>query len=265
VVAILTRGHGRISAALIERFPSLRVVARCGVGLDNIDLAAAAARGIPVVYAPGSTTNAVAEHTVMLMLAAARRLRQVTEAVHNGHWEVRQNYRAAELNGRTLGIVGLGSIGRRVAELAAALGMRVITWSRSRPLLSLEEVVREADVVSLHVALTPETRHLIGARELAVMKPGSILINTARGAVIDQRALAAALEQGRPAFFAADVLDLQPPDADEPLLRSERTLFTPHIAALTDRTYRTMCVSTAENVLAILRGEQPAAGSVYGG
>ena len=266
--AVLTRGRGRISASLMADFPNLRVVARCGVGLDNIDTAAAHKRGIAVVYAPGSTTTAVAEHTLLLMLAAARRIQPIANAVTAGDWAVRDSYQGSELAGKTLGVIGLGAIGRRVAELATAFGMHVVSWSRASydsryPARPFRELLATADIVSLHIALTPETRHLIGATELALMQPGALLINTARGGLIDQQALADALEQRRLGAFATDVLDPEPPAASERLLHSENVLITPHIAALTDTTYRAMCVRTATNVLAILRGEQPEAAALY--
>jgi len=268
VVAIVTRGRGQIAAGLIAACPALRAVARCGVGLDNIDSAAAAARGVAVVYAPGSTTGAVAEHTLLLMLAAARRLVAAAQAVRANGWEFRDGYQGFDLAGRTLGIVGMGAIGQRVARLAEGLGMRVIYWSRRRrsagdTYVELHELMATADVISLHVELTPETNHLIGARELALLKPGAILINTARGAVVDQRTVADALREGRLAAFAADVLEREPPAPDDALLGDERVIITPHIAALTDVTYRTMCMRTAANLLAVLRGEPPEAESLY--
>ncbi|MBC8161290.1 MAG: hydroxyacid dehydrogenase [Roseiflexaceae bacterium] len=268
VVAILTRGRGRISAALMARCPGLRVVARCGVGLDNIDVQAAHERGIAVIYAPGSTTAAVAEHTLMLMLAAARKLHPIATAVSDNDWAARDTYRGIELTGKSIGIVGLGAAGRRVAELAQAFGMQVLTWSRTSrdsryESVSLDTLLERADVVTLHAALTPATRHLIGVRELALMKPQALLINTARGGLIDQRALGDALERGAIGGFAADVLDPEPPAASERLLRNPSVLVTPHIAALTDVTYRAMCVRTAANVLAVLRGDQPERESVY--
>jgi phosphoglycerate dehydrogenase-like enzyme len=253
---------------LIDALPDLRVVARCGVGLDNVDVQAAAERGIVVVYAPGSTTTAVAEHTLLLMLALARRLLPTANAVCSQQWAVRNGYQGMELAGKTLGIIGMGMIGQRVAQLASALGMAVIYWNRSASpgpgqAVSLDELLRQADVLSVHVALSPETRHLIGARQLAQMKPGALLINTARGAIVDQAAVAQALATGHLGGFAADVLDVEPPAADEPLLSQANALLTPHIAALTTDTYRLMCVYTVTNVLAILRGEQPAPESVY--
>jgi D-3-phosphoglycerate dehydrogenase / 2-oxoglutarate reductase len=268
VEAILTRGRGRITRELMAACPNLRVVARCGVGLDNIDVQAAAQRAVQVIYAPGSTTTAVAEHTLMLMLALARRLSPLAAAVKAGEWGVRDGYSGMELAGKRLGVVGLGAIGQRVAELATALGMQVIYWSRSRrderfSGAALEELLRQADVISLHTALTAETRHLIGGRELMLMKPSALLINTARGAIVDQQAVCEALSEGRIRGFAADVLAEEPPDPHDPLLQSERALITPHTAALTDATYRAICVRTAENVLAILRGEAADPGAVY--
>jgi phosphoglycerate dehydrogenase-like enzyme len=212
----------------------------------------------------------VAEHTVLLMLALARRLRPLANAVAEGNWAVRNGYTGIELAGKHLGVVGMGSIGRRVAELASALGMKVSYWSRQSQdqrfqALSLEALLRQADVVSLHLALTPQTYHLIGRPELALLKPSALLINTARGAIIDQTALCEALEAGLLGGFAADVLAVEPPDPHDRLLQSEKTLMTPHAAALTDTTYRTICVRTASNILAILRGESPEATSVFAG
>jgi D-3-phosphoglycerate dehydrogenase / 2-oxoglutarate reductase len=268
IVAILTRGRGRVSRGLMEGCPELRVVARCGVGLDNVDLEAARERSIPVVYAPGSTTDTVAEHTLMLMLALSRRLCALSGAVADGRWEARAGYDGTELKGKKLGVVGLGAIGRRVAALAEAFGMHIRYSNRSArevpyERLALEELLKESDVVSIHLRLTERTRHLLGGRELALTKPGALLINTSRGAVIDQCALAAALQEGRLGGFAADVLEEEPPDPSEELLKSERVLITPHVAALTEETYREMCVRTAKNVLAVLRGEQPERESVY--
>jgi phosphoglycerate dehydrogenase-like enzyme len=188
--------------------------------------------------------------------------------VRVGGWEFRNGYQGSDLAGRTLGIIGMGAIGQRVAWMAEGLGMKVIYWSRRRrsadhTYVELADLLATADVISLHVELTSETNHLIGARELALVKPGAILINTARGAVIDQPALAAALREGRLAAFAADVLEREPPAPDDALLGDERVILTPHIAALTDVTYRAMCVRTAANLLAVLRGEQPEAVSLY--
>jgi phosphoglycerate dehydrogenase-like enzyme len=270
VEAILTRGRGQIRRQLMQGLTALRVVARCGVGLDNIDTDAAAELGIPIVYAPGSTTTAVAEHTLLLMLALARRLVSLDNAVKSGQWTIRNGYTGIELAGKTLGIIGMGAIGQRVAQLASAFGMSVCYWNR-RPVeapgkqVTLDELFQQSDVLSLHVALTPETQQLIGRDEMLRMKPGALLINTARGSIVDQAALQEALLSGHLGGYASDVLEIEPPVAHDPLVASERSLITPHIAALTDATYRLICVSTAANVLRLLRGEQTEPGTVYNG
>lgn len=271
VTAILTRGKGRITSALMQACgPSLRAVSRAGAGLDTVDTATARALGITVIYAPGMNAATTAEHTLMLMLAAARKLAMLDAHVKAGDWAIRSRYAGVELNGKTLGVVGLGNIGARVAELGRALGMAVLYWSRhSRDdrftAATLERLLQDADVVSLHVALTPETQRLIGARELALMKPGAILVNTARGALVDQSALVAALASGRLGGYAADVLANQPPDPNDPLLKLDRVTLTPHVAGLTDRTYREVCVYCARNVLAVVKGEVPDPKSIYSG
>lgn len=268
VVAVLTRGRGVVSQALIDACPALRVVARVGVGLDNVDVEAATARGVPVVNAPGSTTVAVAEQTLLLMLAHARRLVALAAAVRGGRWEARRSYSGAELFERSLGVVGLGDIGRRVADLASAFGMDVAYWSRTPreapySLRPLDALLAESDVVSVHVALTPETRGFIGREALARMKPGALLVNTARGAVVDQGAVLEALERGHLGGYATDVWDPEPPPEGDPLLHHERVLAVPHVAAMTEATFRRMSLRTARNVLAILSGEPPEEGCVY--
>lgn len=264
VRAILTRGRGRIPDALLARCPQLRVVARAGVGLDNLDTAAAARRGIPVVFAPGGNALTVAEHTLALILDLVRGITRAANQVAAGRWEDRAFYRGNEIRGLTLGVLGFGAIGQRVAKLADAFGMRVLVLAhgdRAVPApyakAELRVLLGAADVVTLHLPLTPTTKGLLGADELAAMKPGACLVNTARGALIDGKALRSALAAGTLGGFAADVLEQEPPAADDPLLRSERVLLTPHNASLTATTYRAMCVDTARNVVAILRGQAP--------
>lgn len=276
VRAILTRGRGRIPEALMARCPALSVIARAGAGLDNLDTVAAARRGIPVIFAPGANTNTVAEHTLALMLDLARGVTRTARAVAAGRWEERGAYQGDELAGQTLGIVGLGSIGRRVATLAAAFEMRVVAAQHSSPgrgavapehrdassgasieRLPLLALLATSDIVTLHVPLTGATRGMLGAGELATMRSGALLINTARGALVDAAALREALASSRLGGFAADVLDVEPPTPDDPLLLSERVLLTPHVASLTSATYRALCVSTAMNVARVLRGEAP--------
>ncbi len=258
--AIITRGRGQVQRPLIEACTGLKVIARVGVGLDNIDVDAAREQGVMVINAPGSTTIATAEHTLMLMMALVRRLVPMTQAVVAGNWAYRRTYGGDELADKTLGIVGMGAIGQRVAMLATAFGMRVVYWSRSEKDVpyayrSLADLLAEADIVSLHVALTPETRHLLDHDALATLKPGALLVNTARGAIIDQDALLDALNSGGLGGFAADVLDQEPPDPDNPLLGHANVILTPHTAALTANTFRKMCLRTINNLLAVLNNE----------
>jgi D-3-phosphoglycerate dehydrogenase len=266
--AIITRGRGRIPAEVMEANPDLYCVARCGVGLDNIDVAAASRLGIAVVHAPDSSTQSVAEHALALVFALSRQFGRLDRAVKADHWGVREGFRGLELSGRTLGIVGMGRIGRRVAELGHALGMKVVTWSpHSRDerfaALPLDALLRCSDVVSLHLALTQETEGLIGRAALEQLKPGAILVNTARGALIDEEALAEALAEGRLGGAGLDVLIAEPPAADHPLLRLDNVVITPHTAGITETAYRRMCVETCEQVLRILREEEPDPRQVY--
>lgn len=270
VRAIITRGRGRIGADAFERIPALQVVARCGVGLDNIDTEAAARAGVPVVHAPGSTTHAVVEHALMLMLALARRVIDLDDAVKDGDWSIREGYEGIEMRGKRLGVVGFGAIGSRIAELGKALSMDVVcTTRRTNDVgalqLSLDELLRTSDVVQLCVPMTDDTRRFIGAEQLAAMKPGALLINTARGPLVDHDALVEALEHGHLGGYAADVWDPEPPAVDDKALASGRVVITPHIAALTDVTYREICVRTVEAAVAILTGGVPDAQCVFGG
>ena len=261
VLAMLTRGRGRITAATFDEFPSLVVVGRCGAGLDNIDVAAARDRGIAVVNAPGATTAAVAEHAVLLMLGIARRLSVLDAAVKAGHWSVRDGYTGAELRGKRLGVVGLGAIGRRVAALGQAFEMEVGYWSPTSTddrfrFLELDELLATADVVQLCVALAPDTRGLIDARRLALLKPTALLVNTSRGAILDHGALVEAITAGRLAGYATDVWEPEPPATAELAALGDHLLVTPHVAAITDVTYREICVITAEAAIAAL-AERP--------
>jgi D-3-phosphoglycerate dehydrogenase len=259
--AIVTRGKGQINAALLDACPAVRVVARCGVGLDNVDVAAATARGVRVVNAPGSNAGTVAEHALMLMLLLVRNGYESVRQVREGNWVWRAGYVGDELSGKTLGILGLGNIGSRVARLADAFGMRVVTWDRTGQGtgLALDDLLGTADVVSLHLPLTPETTNRFGAAELARMKPGAYLLNTARAGLVDADALLAALDAGTLGGYAADV----PPAPDERLMRHPRAVLTPHVSSLTATTYRQMCRLTVENVLLILAGEEPDPASVF--
>jgi phosphoglycerate dehydrogenase-like enzyme len=262
VRAVLTRGRGRIDAAMCRRLPNLRVVGRCGAGLDNIDTDAAKTAGITVVHAPGRTTHAVGEHALLLMLALARRVTTLDRAVKQGAWGVREGYEGLELRGKRLAVIGLGAIGRRVADIGLMLGMDVAYWSRTSrhpdlPLLELDDLLSRADVIQICVALTTQTRNLIGPEQFARMKRGVLLVNTARAQIIDHRALSAAITSGGVGGYAADVWDPEPPATEDALVAHERVVITPHVAGLTDVTFREICVGPAAAVVSILAGQQP--------
>ncbi|MFB0946333.1 MAG: NAD(P)-dependent oxidoreductase, partial [Spirosomataceae bacterium] len=196
---IVTRGKGQVNEALISAFPDLKTITRCGVGLDNVDVAFATKRNIKVVNAPGSNSATIAEHTISLMLMLQRNLYRSVNEVKAGNWDWRKEFSGDEINGKKLGILGLGNIGKRVAKIAEAMGMNVVYWNifeENVPyqFLSLEEVLKTSDIVTLHLPLTPDTENLINTERLKLMKPTSILINTARGGIIDQKAITNALK-----------------------------------------------------------------------
>jgi len=264
LVCLLT---DRIDAALIDAAPRLRFVSSVSVGLDHVDLAAATARGIPVGHTPGVLVDATADTAFALLLAAARRVAEADAWVRKGHWRPENAWSpdfflGRDLAGATLGLVGLGAIGRAVARRAAAFGMRVVGWNRSprevpgvEP-LSLAAVLAASDFVSVHVALTPETRGLLDAERLAQMRRGAILINTARGGIVDEAALAEALASGRLGGAGLDVYEREPLPADSPLLSAPNTVLAPHIGSATALTRRRMADLAANNALAALRGER---------
>ena len=243
--------------------PRLRVVGRAGVGVDNIDVAAARQVGVIVVNAPLASTDAVAEHTLALMLALARRLPQADASLRRGEWR-KSEFLGTELGGKTLGLIGLGRIGAAVAERARALGMAVVAYD---PLLSPEEIavrgarplglqalLAEADYLSLHVPLTPDTRGLLDAHALARLRPGARVVCTARGGLVDEAALLAALDTGRLAGAALDVFEEEPPRPG-PLLNHPALILTPHIAAQTVEAQARAALDIVAEVLAALRGQ----------
>ncbi|MBK5330645.1 MAG: hypothetical protein JJD93_01655 [Ilumatobacteraceae bacterium] len=268
VRAVLTRGRGRITAEMYGRLPNLQLVGRFGAGLDNIDTAAAKTSGIAVVHAPGRTTYAVSEHALMLMLALARRVVVLNGSVKRGAWNVREGYEGVELRGKRLGVIGLGAIGRRIAEIGTTLGMTVAYWSRASrdvtlPLLELDELVSTTDIIQICVALTPETRGLLGSDQFARMKRGVLVVNTARAQIVDHKALFAAITAGIVGGYGTDVWEPEPPAIDDPLLADERVVITPHVAGLTDVTYREICIEPAAAAVAILTGAEPDPTCVY--
>lgn len=265
---IITRGKGLINKPLMDACPHLQVVARCGVGLDNVDVAAASARNIMVINAPGSNAATIAEHTLGLMLMLMRNMYESVARVKQNNWAWRNQYAGDELNGKTLGVLGMGNIGKRVARLGEAFGMEVVYWSKSAQqlpykYLAMEAVLMQSDVVSLHLPFNSETNKIIGEKQLRLMKPGSLLINTARGALVDHPALLEALNTGIIAGYAADVLPDEPPVESLGIVQHPRAIITPHSGSLTSATYRQICLLTINNVVAALTGKQPDLNSIY--
>ncbi|HET6447773.1 MAG TPA: D-glycerate dehydrogenase [Conexibacter sp.] len=254
--ALLCTLNDRIDAAFLDACPHLQVLANYAVGLDNVDLAAARARGIPVGNTPGVLTDATADLAFALLLAAARRLPQAAQAVTDGSWGTWQpdGHLGADLVGATLGIVGAGRIGAALARRASGFEMHVLATT-SRGGTPLDELLAASDFVSLHVPLTPQTHHLIDADALRRMKPTAILVNTARGPIVDTDALTEALHAGTIAGAGLDVTDPEPLPPDHPLLAAPNVLVVPHIGSATPRTRATMAELAVDNVLAGLAGD----------
>lgn len=265
VDAILVRS-AKLTADILEGAKNLKVVARHGVGCDSIDVAHLSARGIPVAIAAGANARSVAEHTLGLMLASARELPLLDTVVKTGHWADRNNYRAMDLIGAKVLIVGFGRIGRLVAPLCKAFGMDVVvadialdeTLAREMGCRGVEDFrpeLADADFVTLHVPLDETTRHLISAKELAAMKPGSILINCARGGIVDDNALLAALENGHLRGAGLDVMTDEPPTPDHPLIHRTDVVITPHNGAGAMSAAIAMAEMSAENILDTFAGK----------
>jgi glyoxylate reductase len=255
--ALITLPSDRVDAALIDHSPQLRAIGNYAVGYDNIDLDAASARQIQVGNTPDVLTDATADLTFALLLAAARNLPAALAAARGGEWSTWEpaRYLGADVYGATLGIIGRGRIGSAVARRAEGFQMEVLhTHSRSER-SELEDLLGRSDFVSLHCPLTPVTRHLINHRALAQMKPSAILINTGRGGLIDQQSLIDALEQGTIAAAALDVTDPEPPAPDDPILSAPNLVLTPHIGSATRTARERMAEIAVENVLAALDGQ----------
>lgn len=260
----------KLDADLLHASPRLKLIAKHGVGVDNIDIDTATGLGIPVTNIPGGNAAAVAEGTVALMLAVLRRTPDVHRRMAAGETGLRWNLRFGQLTGRTLGLVGCGDIGSRVAAICAGgFSMRVLGYDPGRSASDLnrrgiekvnrlELLLAEADVVSLHVPLTPETHHMIGARQLADMKQSAVLVNAARGALIDETALHEALLDGRIAGAALDVFEVEPPDASHPLLSLPNMVATPHTSGSTDDADQLLAVGCADIVAAVFADRRPA-------
>ena len=258
--AILSR-QGPVTAAAMHAAPGLRVIARHGVGVDDVDVAEAQRRGIIVTRAPGSNTQAVAEHTLALLLALAKDLPLLSSQVAGGGWR-RAETKVRDVAGLRLGLVGCGAIGQAVSRLATAFGMSVAAYDPGRRddsgiarVATLPELLARSDILSLHLPLLPATRHLIGAAELAALPLGAIVLNTSRGGLIDEAALHIALETGRLTGAGLDVFEDEPPPNDHPLRRHPRVICTPHVAGVTDGSLVNMGVMAAECIIAVMGGD----------
>ncbi len=261
---LIVRSETKVTAELIRAATRLKVVARAGVGVDNVDVPAATERGIIVVNTPSGNTIAACEQAFALLLATARKLVPAHVSMQSGKWE-RKQFMGVELAGKTLGIVGLGRIGTELAYRATAFGMKPISYDpfvaasyaekHGIEMTSLDELYRRADFISVHSPLLPETYHLISTAAFELMKPGVRIINAARGGIIDEEALAEALKNGKVAGAGLDVFEQEPPPSDNPLLSLPNVVLTPHLGASTEEAQIKVAVDAAESVVAALNGE----------
>lgn len=259
-------GSDEISRKIIEHGKNLRIIARHGVGVDNIDLKAATDNNVIVTYTPHVNAEAVADFTLGLILSVARSIPQAHLSMRQGKWEATK-FIGIEIYGKTLGIIGLGGIGYRVAKRAKGFDVKILAYDPyisherarevSAELVDLETLLRESDFVTLHVALTDETRGMIGEKEFNLMKKTAYFINTSRGQAVDEKALYNALKEGKIAGAAIDVYSREPPGADFPLLRLDNVVTSPHIAAYTQEAIRRMDMMNAEDMVKFFKGETP--------
>lgn len=259
---------GYVTGELLDLLPDLRVVAVHGAGVDPVDVAACTERGVQVTNTPGANADAVAELTIALVLSALRGIPDAAHATRSCRQWDSARVLGGELGGRTLGLVGIGQIGTRVAGLAAAFGARVVAADpaldaaavreRHAEPVSTETLLAEADIISLHAPAIAATRHMINAASIARMKPGVVLVNCARGSLVDETALAEALQQGQVGAAALDVLDGEPPDPDSPLYGAPNVIMTPHMAGSTRECLETIARVAAGDIVRVLDGARPA-------
>jgi D-3-phosphoglycerate dehydrogenase len=264
--AIMTN-WAKVPEQVITAASRCKIIARLGIGLDNIDVAAATRRGIVVTNVPDYCVVEVAEHALALLLSLSRKVAFYHQETKSGRYKLQNGPQLRRIEGQTLGIVGLGNIGRRVAEKAISLRMRVLASGRKRKShdelppgvtwCELNDLLTNSDYISLHLPLTPETRHLLGASQLARVKPSAYLINTSRGGLIDHAALAAALHAGHLAGAALDVQDPEPPDLSRPPYNDPRVIVTPHAAFVSIESLKNLRSRTARQVLICLQGGIP--------
>jgi D-3-phosphoglycerate dehydrogenase len=266
--AVVTRNAG-LKRMAIDAAANLKVIANHGIGTNEIDVARAGELGIPIIFTPNANARSVAEHAIAMMLALAKRLREADAATRAGNWGWRYDGGMSEVSGKTLGLVGFGTIARLTAFMAkAGFGMHIVVWSpraSDDDLLAigaqradrLEDLLAEADIVSLHRPLREDTRHTINAAALAAMKPSAILVNTARGALIDEAALAEALKAGRIAGAGLDVFEREPLPDESPLRECESAILAPHVAGATEDALRETALQCAEQIIDVLAGRRP--------
>lgn len=262
--ALLVRSQTRVTARIMEAGSRLKVVGRAGVGVDNIDLNAATTQGIIVINAPDGNTITTCEHTFAMIMAVARHIPQAYLKTVNGVWD-RKSFLGVELRNKSLGVLGMGRIGSEVAKRAKAFGMNVLgydpflTEERAEKLgitlATVEDIVRNADFMTVHTPLTPETRHMIGSAQFEIMKPGMRIVNCARGGIIDEMALVEAVNKGIVAGAAFDVFESEPPAPDHPFLSNPKIIVTPHLGASTVEAQENVAIDVSEQVLHILRDE----------
>ena len=261
VAIINSRGQVTWPGELLGQLPDLKMITTCGIGTDAIDLDACRELGIVVSNIPGRTARVVAEHALALMVGVSRRLAYFTEQMKAGRWH---QVLMMSLSGKTLGVIGTGNIGCAMIELARGIGMNVVAWTfhpdpeKAERLgfeyVEQDDLFRNSDVVSVHVKLTDDSRYLVAARQFELMRPGSLLVNTARGAVVDTRALVAALDSGHLGGAAIDVFETEPLTPGDPLLSCEQVILTPHCADQTPEGFDLLNQGCVENVIAFLEG-----------
>jgi phosphoglycerate dehydrogenase-like enzyme len=248
---VANRERTQFTRELFEKLPDLRIIAQTGNHAQHIDLAAAAERGVIVARASGGFSYGAAELALALAMALMRQIPSADRALKRGEWRTPMT---RVLHGKTLGIIGLGHVGRHVASLGRAFGMQVLSWSRNSPPEDLDELLRTSDVVSIHATLSSETRALIDQRRFALMKPTAYLINTARGAIVDTNSLVEALREKRIAGAGLDVFEQEPLPAGHPLTKLENVVLTPHLGWPTDEAYERFADAAADVLLAYLEG-----------
>lgn len=259
---LIVRSRTKVTKEIIEAGRQLKVIGRAGIGLDNIDLETAEKKGIMVFDVPAASANAAAELTAGLIISLARSIPRADNSMKEGKW-IKKELMGGELRDKTLGIIGLGNVGGRIAKIAKALGMKMLITKRTPPapellreleaeFVLLKELLQRSDVVTIHVPLTPQTKHMIGAQEIQLMKKSAFLINTSRGAIVDEKALLDALKSGKLGGAALDVYEIEPPK-DLSLIKLPNVVCTPHIGAQTGRTQRITAVSLAEKIINTLK------------